>query len=50
MKGSVIALGTLKGLRAAALIRDGKLDDFVVEAGENASPRPALFFVPRAVA
>lgn len=44
MKGSVIALGTLKGLRAAALIRDGKLDDFVVEAGENASPAPGSIF------
>ncbi|WP_417249271.1 ribonuclease E/G [Celeribacter sp.] len=44
MKGSVIALGEIDGKRAAALIRDGKLDDFVVEAGENAPPAPGSIF------
>ncbi|WP_417271119.1 ribonuclease E/G [Celeribacter sp.] len=44
MKGSVIALGEINGNRAAALIRDGKLDDFVVDADDTAAPAPGSIF------
>lgn len=44
MKGTVIALGEVQGKRAAALIRDGKLEDFLVDAGEEAAPTPGAIF------
>lgn len=44
MKGTVIALGDIQGKRAAAFIRDGQLDDFLVDAGEDAPPAPGAIF------
>ncbi|ALI56848.1 ribonuclease E/G [Celeribacter marinus] len=44
MKGSVIALGEINGHRAAALIRDGKLDDFLVDADDSLAPAPGSIF------
>lgn len=52
MKGALVALGELTGRdgdlhRAAALIRDGKLADFLIDAGENAPPAPGSIFRAR---
>lgn len=44
MKGSTIALGEINGKRAAALIRDGRLEDLIVDAGEDAPPAPGAIF------
>ena len=44
MKGTVIALGEVQDKRAAAMIRDGVLDDFLVDAGEGAPPAPGAIF------
>lgn len=44
MKGTVIALGDIQGKRAAAFIRDGQLDDFLIDAGEDAPPAPGAIF------
>lgn len=44
MKGTVIALGEIKGHRAAALIKDGQLEDFLIDAGEGAPPAPGSIF------
>ena len=44
MKGSTIALGQVRGLKAAARIVDGKLDDFVIDAGDDAPAAPGSIF------
>ncbi|MCA0044111.1 ribonuclease E/G [Celeribacter litoreus] len=44
MKGSVIALGEINGQKAAARIVDGQLEDFIVDAGEDAPPAPGAIF------
>ncbi len=40
MKGTVVALDRLLGRAAAALIRDGQLEDFVIDPPEGAPPAP----------
>lgn len=40
MKGTVVALDRLAGREAAALIRDGRLEDFVIDPPEGAPPGP----------
>lgn len=47
MIGTVIALGTLKGQKAAAFMRDGKLEDLIVDAPEDTAP-PAIGAIYRA--
>ncbi len=45
MKGKIIALGQLAEQRAAALIVDGKLEDFLIDAPDtDATPRPGAIF------
>ncbi len=44
MKGRVIALDTLRGRGAAALIEDGILQDFLLDAPDDAQPRPGTVF------
>lgn len=44
MKGTVIALDTLQGREAAALIEDGRLDDLLVDAD---APRPGTIYRAR---
>ncbi len=48
MKGSVIALDTWNGARAAALVVDGRLEDILVDPPGDAPPAPGTVF--RAVA
>ena len=40
MKGRVIALDEIAGRRAAALIVDGRLEDFVIDPAEETAPQP----------
>ncbi|WP_066710291.1 ribonuclease E/G [Celeribacter ethanolicus] len=47
MKGSVIALGEVQGKRAAAWIVDGRLEDLLIDAGEDAPPAPGSIFRAR---
>lgn len=47
MQGTVIALGSLKGQKAAALIRDGRLADLIVDANGDDAP-PAIGAIYRA--
>ena len=44
MIGSVIALGEINGQKAAAWIVDGRLEDLIVDAGEDAPPAPGAIF------
>lgn len=44
MKGRVVALDHLGGRRAAALIQDGRLDDFLIDPGPDAAPSPGSVF------
>lgn len=44
MKGTVVALGEIKGQRAAARIKDGQLDDFLIDASEGTAPAPGAIF------
>ncbi|SFJ74812.1 ribonuclease E/G [Celeribacter neptunius] len=44
MKGTVIALGEVQGKRAAALIRDGQLDDLLVDALDDAPAAPGAIY------
>ncbi|AJE46125.1 ribonuclease E/G [Celeribacter indicus] len=44
MKGTVIALGEIRGRRAAAMVRDGQLDDLLVDAGEDAPAAPGAIY------
>jgi Ribonuclease G/E len=44
MKGRVIALDQIGGHRAAALIEDGVLQDFLIDAGGDATPTPGAIF------
>lgn len=44
MKGRVVALGQFDGRRAAALIVDGKLDDFLIEPLDDTAPVPGTIF------
>ncbi len=44
MKGRVVALGTLAGREAAALMVDGRLEDLLVEGGPDAPPAPGAIF------
>ena len=44
MKGRVIALDQIKGRDAAALIVDGRLEDFLIDAPEDAPPAPGAIF------
>ncbi|MBV7410743.1 ribonuclease E/G [Maritimibacter sp. DP1N21-5] len=44
MKGSVIALDEIAGRKAAALIVDGKLDDFLIDPAGDAGPVPGAIF------
>ena len=44
MKGSVIALGEINGRRAAALIENGILEDFLIDGDEAAAPAPGAIF------
>ena len=41
MKGRVIALGQIDGFEAAALIEDGRVEDFLVESDQ---PRPGTIY------
>ncbi len=44
MKGRVVALDHLQGSAAAALIVDGRLDDFLIDPGPDAPPSPGSVF------
>ncbi len=44
MKGRVIALGRLEGRTAAALIEDGRLEDFLVDPPEDGPPKPGAIY------
>ncbi len=44
MKGCIVALDHLNDRQAAALIVDGKLDDFLVEPGPDMGPVPGTIF------
>ena len=44
MKGSVVALDQLGGRRAAALIQDGILQDFLIDGLESSPPAPGTVF------
>ncbi|WP_298497853.1 ribonuclease E/G [uncultured Maritimibacter sp.] len=44
MKGTVIALDEVKGRKAAALIVDGKLDDFLIDPVDEAGPVPGAIY------
>lgn len=44
MKGSVVALGHVNGRAAAALIVDGRLEDFLMDGGADGPPRPGTVF------
>ena len=44
MKGRVIALGQFDGRAAAALIVDGKLDDFLIDPDNDTVPAPGTIF------
>ncbi len=44
MKGRVVALDHLDGRAAAALIVDGKLDDFLIDGHEGGPPSPGSIF------
>ncbi len=48
MKGAVVALGALRERRAAALMVDGALEDFLIDPPEGAPPAPGAIL--RAVA
>lgn len=47
MKGTVVALDRMLGRPAAALIRDGALDDFVIDPPEGAGPGTGAIFRAR---
>ncbi len=44
MKGSTIALDHVKGHAAAALIVDGRLEDFLIDGGQGGQPAPGAIF------
>ncbi len=44
MKGRVVALDEVNGRMAAALIVDGRLEDFLIDAGPDAPPPPGTIF------
>ncbi|MFV2003347.1 MAG: ribonuclease G, partial [Paracoccaceae bacterium] len=44
MKGSVVALDHVNGRAAAALIIDGRLEDFLIDGGADGPPRPGAVF------
>lgn len=44
MKGTVIALDALEGRKAAALVRDGRLEDLLVDAPEGSGPVPGAIY------
>ncbi|MDE3029617.1 MAG: ribonuclease G, partial [Paracoccaceae bacterium] len=44
MKGRVIALDQIQGRDAAALIVDGRLEDFLIDAPEDAPPAPGAIY------
>ena len=44
MKGRIVALGRLRGRAAAALIEDGRLEDFLIDGPEGGPPAPGAIF------
>lgn len=44
MKGSVVALDQINGRRAAAMIVDGRLQDFLLDAPDGGAPTPGTVF------
>lgn len=44
MKGRVVTLGEIKGRKCAALMVDGRLDDFLIDAEDSAPPTPGTIF------
>lgn len=44
MKGSVVALDEVDGRGAAALVVDGRLEDFLIDAPEGAGPAPGAIY------
>nr|WP_319249587.1 ribonuclease E/G [uncultured Celeribacter sp.] len=44
MKGSVIAFGEVNGLKAAAYLVDGRMEDFLIDVAEGAPPAPGAIF------
>lgn len=44
MKGRVVVLSNYQGREAAALMVDGRLDDFLIDGGEQAPPAPGAIF------
>lgn len=44
MKGTVVALDEVNGRKAAALIVDGRLEDFLIDAVEDAGPVPGAIY------